>query len=468
MPVRTSARGGVDVELRALGALTPVSRAGGQGRVYAPDAGARLASVALVVKLYRRRPVADSGVTLAEMVGWGRGLAVEERRRLYRLCAWPLATVSSEEQLTGILMQDLRERFELPFVMPSGRVSPVMLQLEHLLGADDYLQQRGRPQLLDTRLRAALAERIADAFAFLHARSVVVSDVSPSNLLIALGSAGPEVALIDCDSMVFRGSQALASVETADWQLPARFREPPLTRAADSYKLGLIVLRVFARSSDARELADHRAHVPAGLHGMLERALSPEPENRPGARAWEMALRRARADEHLMRRHPGPRPPLRPLRRRLSYEAPGAHAARSRRTRSMGAAVAPRPARAGGGGGLAGGSWNVFTAAWLVAGLLMLILFFHLLQSAAISNRLGGATEFRPRQAEYLLLGPRREASGSERLQGEEGVGEKEQRRNGEDRAASSDGNAASGRHQGRSNRLRAAATFALTSQPSR
>jgi hypothetical protein len=418
------AGGGVDVELRSLGALAPVSRPGGQGRVYAPSDWARLSSVPLVVKLYRMGSAVGSGM-LGEMVAWGRGLPIAERRRLYRLSAWPLATVSSNGTLAGILMQDLRERFELPFVMPSGRVSPVMLQLEHLLGPDDYLQQRGRPQRLDTRVRAAVAERIVSAFAFLHGHGVVVSDVSPSNLLIALGSAGPEAALIDCDSMVFRGCQALPSVETADWQIPAHFVERPLTRAADAYKLGLIVLRVFARSSDARELEGHRAHVPARLHRMLERALSPVAANRPAAREWELALRQVRADEHLTRRHPGPRPPLRRPARRASHGAPSSHDATNQRTPPLGAPSAPRPAYAGGHAGrLEGGPGSVFTAVWLVAGILSLILFFHLLQVAASPARVSpGAVESRPGQTEYRLLGPGRETRGSEPVQGEERVG---------------------------------------------
>ncbi|HTU80253.1 MAG TPA: hypothetical protein VMF09_16000 [Solirubrobacteraceae bacterium] len=426
-PARAVAGGGVDVELSRLGALTPVSRAGGQGRVYAPSEGPRLSSVPLVVKLYRTTRGPGCGARIGEMVAWGRGLAAEERRRLYRSCAWPLASVSSDGAFAGILMQDLRERFELPFVMPSGRVSPVMLALEHVLGPDDYLQQRGRPQRLDTRLRAAIAERIAAAFAFLHARDVVVSDVSPSNLLIALAGAGPEVALIDCDSMVFRGRQALPSVQTADWQIPASFGEQPLTRAADGYKLGLIVLRVFARASDARGLEDHRAHVPAQLHGMLERALSPAPASRPAAREWELALRGVRADEHLARRHPGPRPPLRSPARRASREAPGGYGAWRPRAGPPGATAAARPLRARGrtgarAGGLEGGSWSVFTAAWLVAGILTLVLFFRLLESAATPTRVNAGTESRVRQGEYLVLGPDREARRAEPAQGEAGA----------------------------------------------
>ncbi len=150
-------------------------------------------------------------------------------------------------------MRDVSGRFAAPFVMPSGRRESVLLTLEHLLGADDYLQMRGLGVRLDTFTRAEVAERICEALAFLHRHAIVASDIAPNNLLVAFGAGDePEVCFIDCDSMVFHGRQALTSVQTGDWDIPAAFGESPDTRAADAYKLGLVVLRLFARSHDAR------------------------------------------------------------------------------------------------------------------------------------------------------------------------------------------------------------------------
>ena len=89
------------------------------------------------------------------MVAWGHGLGPEERRQLHRVAAWPLATVTAKGELAGIVMQDVRDRFELPFLMPSGRVANVMLQLEHLLGPDDFLRRAASQIPLDTLTRAA-------------------------------------------------------------------------------------------------------------------------------------------------------------------------------------------------------------------------------------------------------------------------------------------------------------------------
>ena len=214
--------------------------------------------------------------------------------------------------------------------MPSGRRERVLLTLEHLLGTDAYLQMRGLGVRLDTFTRAEVAERICDALAFLHRHAIVASDIAPNNLLVAFGAGDePEVCFIDCDSMVFHGRQALASVQTGDWEIPAAFAESPGTRAADAYKLGLVVLRLFARSHDARAAGPHLQHVPAELRGLLARSLAADAVNRPPAGEWQRALRGALADGRLNERYPGPRrrggvlAPARTGQRRGCAAAPG-------------------------------------------------------------------------------------------------------------------------------------------------
>ncbi len=426
------------VELDELGPLTAISRRGGQGRVYAPARVPTLKGVhpgrigsRPVVKLYHGPPPPGAGGALEAMVQWSRRLAPSQRELLYRVSAWPLATITCAGALAGIAMQDVRGRFEVPFHMPSGRTAEVLLQLEHLLEPDAYLALRGQPVTVDTRMRARVAERISAAFAYLHRHAIVVSDVSPSNLLISFADAEPEVCLIDCDSMVFRGRRALTSVETGDWQMPPGFAEPPYTRAADAYKLGLLVLRLFARSHDARRLEPHRHHVPAELQGLLARALSADAPNRPPAGELQLALRRTIADGALARRYPGPerqpagapaaraigddaRPPARsqPARARAA-QGPRRVGARNPAT-PRGRAAAPRGARraaTGRGGRPAAhlGPSRAFTVVWLVTGLLLLVLFAHLVQSEAVSasGAPGRSTGFGPGSGVFLRqVGP--------------------------------------------------------------
>ncbi len=297
------------IALEAFGELAPISRLGGQGRVHRPArTPPALGPGPLVVKLYRRAPPLAAAQVLSEMVAWRRSLEYQQRLRLEHLAAWPLAVVSAAGEPVGIAMRDVSQRFAVPFVMPSGRREHVLLALEHLLGADGYLQMRGLGVWLDTAMRALVAERISIALAFLHRHAIVASDLAPSNLLISFGARGPAACFIDCDSMVFRGRQALTSVETGDWNMPAGYGEPAATRGADAYKLGLVVLRLFARCHDARALQPHSEHVPAPLRPLLARALAADARNRPPAGEWQRALRQLVADRHINGRYPGPAP----------------------------------------------------------------------------------------------------------------------------------------------------------------
>lgn len=306
-----------DLPLEAFGNLTPVARAGGQGRVYRPArVPPELGSGPVVVKLYHRPPPDGAVDVLAEMAGWGASLDPRRRAGLHRLTAWPLATVSSRGRLVGIAMRDVSGRFGVPFLMPSGRAQPVLLALEHLLGGDWYLQRRGLPVPLNTDTRLWVAERISSAMAVLHQQAIVVGDLAPSNLLVTFGR-GLEVCFIDCDSMVFHGRRALTAVETGDWNVP--LDEPSDTRAADAYKLGLVILRLFSRTYDARALESHVRHVPAPLRPLLARSLGPDPAGRPPAAQWQRALAHVGAAGGLSERYPGPArtppsPPPRPPR----------------------------------------------------------------------------------------------------------------------------------------------------------
>jgi serine/threonine protein kinase len=297
------------VRLEELGELVPVGRAGGQGRVYRPPRfPAGLGAGPMVVKLYRRQPSVEAVGVLLQMIAWSRALAAEQRTQLHWMSAWPTALVWAAEGPVGIAMHDVSGRFEVPFLMPSGRRQRVLLSLEHLLGGDEYLQLRGLPIRLDTLSRTEVAERISAALAFLHRSGIVASDIAPNNLLIGWRGREPEVCFIDCDSMVFHGRQALAAVETADWQIPAAFSEPPRTRAADAYKLGLVVLRLLTRSHDARDPRGHLHRVPTELRPLLLRALNADAANRPPAGEWQRALREAYARGGLNERFAGPRP----------------------------------------------------------------------------------------------------------------------------------------------------------------
>ena len=393
-----------------LGELVPISRFGGQGRVYRPAAvPAGLGAEPVVVKLYRRPPPAGAGDVLTEMVAWAHLLPDEQRAALHELAAWPLAVVRAGSGAAGIVMRDVTARFAAPFVMPSGRRERVLLTLEHLLGTDAYLQMRGLGVRLDTFTRAEVAERICDAIAFLHRHAIVASDIAPNNLLVAFGAGDePEVCFIDCDSMVFHGRSALTSVQTGDWEIPAAFAESPGTRAADAYKLGLVVLRLFARSHDARAPAPifstFRLSCAACSPGRSPPTPStdPPPANGSGRCAGRLPTVASTSATPAPRRHGG------------SWRPRDRSALRVRRqTRGRWLECASAGARAAGGHGTSarpafpgvqvnGALWlrRAVVVAWIVAGTAVLLLVLSRLFAAAIpvpdSGNAGAGSQFGP------------------------------------------------------------------------
>ena len=363
------------LQVDAFGELEPVSRPGGQGRVYRPAlAPSELGPEPIVVKLYRRPPSMAAAHVLGEMVAWSGSLEVQERARLRQVAAWPLAVVYSGPMPVGIALEDVSGRFAAPFVMPSGRRERVLMALEHLLGDDSYLELRGLGVRLDADMRARVAERICEALGYLHRQGIVASDIAPSNLLVSFGVGEPSVCFIDCDSMVFRGRQALAPVETGDWNVP--FDEPLGTRAADAYKLGLIVLRLFARSHDARTVEPHLRHVPSELRGLLVRALGADAVNRPPTGEWQLALRQVLARGQLGERYPGPAPRV----RAVAPASVGVRAPAPLGVRAPAVAPAP-PARR-----RTGPVWlqPAVVVLWLLAGTAVLALILSRLFAAAV------------------------------------------------------------------------------------
>ena len=216
--------------------------------------------------------------------------------------------------------------------------------------------------------------------AFLHRHGIAASDIAPNNLLVSFRSA-TEVCFIDCDSMVFRGRGALPSVQTGDWDVP--FAERPDTRAADAYKLGLLILRLFARSHDARAPAPHLRYVPVELRDLLYRSLGEAGVNRPTAGEWQRALHGLLADGGLDERYPGPTPA--PRVGVAGAAAPPAGAVRP----CVRHAPAPRgPARHAPAPAVApaAGQWlqRSVVVLWILAGSIVLLLVLSRLFAAAV------------------------------------------------------------------------------------
>jgi DNA-binding helix-hairpin-helix protein with protein kinase domain len=129
----------------------------------------------------------------------------------------------------------------------------------------------------------AVAHTLAGHVAALHARGLVLGDVSPNNIVV--GRAG-RLTFLDCDSMQFvapgTGERFACRMQTPEYAAPELQREPlaAFTTASDCYALALLVLRLL------REF-------PPGVLELSRRTFGEGrelPAARPSAAEWRDAL----------------------------------------------------------------------------------------------------------------------------------------------------------------------------------
>ncbi|MBV8347687.1 MAG: hypothetical protein JOZ49_09175 [Mycolicibacterium sp.] len=274
------------IERSCLGALTKIGQ-GGQGVVYsAPSVTTRFAA-SMVYKEYKPHVrTAELNVSaLSAMPTFLESLPYAEGERLVSCAAWPCAVVEDHGATTGFVMPMIPDRFFTRLTTVMG-VSKVSAEFQHLLNPTHMLAQRGIS--ITDEQRYDLLREVASSLAFLHKNGVCVGDISPKNLLFCLSPA-PAVYFIDCDAMRVNGQSALLQRETSDWEVP-RAGEEPATNYSDTYKLGLLALRLLAGDQYPRDPGFLPAATPAILRQVVVETLTRPPEKRPPPAAWTYAL----------------------------------------------------------------------------------------------------------------------------------------------------------------------------------
>ena len=140
---------------------------------------------------------------------------------------------------------------------------------------------------LDDAQRYTLLRETASALAFLHKHGVCVGDISPKNLLFSL-TPHEAVYFIDCDGMRINTVSALPQVETPGWNAPPG--EELATIYTDTYKLGLLALRLLTGDQDTTNPGHLPATTPAQLRQIITDTLTNQPHQRPLPEAWTSVL----------------------------------------------------------------------------------------------------------------------------------------------------------------------------------
>ncbi|SOB83760.1 hypothetical protein [Streptomyces sp. 1331.2] len=223
------------------------------------------------------------GPALDAMVEFVPGLPTETGLWLCERLAWPAAVVLDDRGRCGILMRLVPDGF----FIDSPQAGRNLAGFQFLLNDEGYLRRVGISITVEQRLQLLLD--LSRTLAGLHRLGVVVGDLSPKNVLFRLG-AEPSCFLIDCDAMRVDGRDALDQRETPDWSLPQG--EPLATGRGDSYKFGLLVVRLLAGEQDSRDTGAVGA-LSADLGRLAAAAIGTDPARRPELADWERPLLRA-------------------------------------------------------------------------------------------------------------------------------------------------------------------------------
>jgi len=276
------------IERDRLGVLTKIGQ-GGQGVVYgAPNVTTKFAA-SMVYKEYKAATLAAIDFTaLAAMPALvEESLSYADGERLVSVAAWPCAIVADEGGSTGFVMPAIPQEFFISLTTVKGE-STSTAEFQHLLNHSSVLAARGIT--VDEVQRYSLLREVASGLAFLHKHGVCVGDISPKNLLFSL-APHEAVYFIDCDAMRINGVSALTQVETPGWTVPAG--EDLATIYSDTYKLGLLGLRLLAGDHDTTNPAHLPSTTPGLLRQIITETLTRQPQSRPLPEAWSYVLGQA-------------------------------------------------------------------------------------------------------------------------------------------------------------------------------
>ena len=275
----------VDISSLVLGAELG---SGGQGRVVAVENYLIDGKWPAALKTYGGA-VKLNAAALEKIVAFPDQLHRNDRDWLLGVSSWPWAVAMDHGTVRGFLMRVVPDVYRFNFMTVTQGSKAILSTVEFLLNSDDYVSRSGIS--ISERDRLNLLGALAESMSRLHALGVVIGDVSPKNLLFNLNSYSG-CFLIDCNAVVLRGDSALEQVDTPEWEVPPS--EKKGTEASDSYKFGLLALRLFARDQSARDPSAISA-LSAELGRLATLSQDHDPHSRPAPGSWVPAIQSAAA-----------------------------------------------------------------------------------------------------------------------------------------------------------------------------
>ena len=266
--------------------LGPVLGSGGQGQVRAVSNYRIDDKWPAVLKTYNGSVNLDVR-GLEKIAAFPDRLHRNDRDWLLGVSAWPWAIAMDGGTVRGFLMRAVPDIYRFNFMTVTQGSKAMLSTVEFLLNTDDYVSRSGIS--ISEQGRLNLLGTLADAMSRLHALGIVIGDVSPKNLLFNLSSY-VSCFFIDCDAIRLHGECALEQIDTPEWEVPPG--EEKGTEGSDSYKFGLLAIRLFARDQSSRDGAALSA-LSAELGALAGRSQDRDPAGRPAPGSWVSAIQSA-------------------------------------------------------------------------------------------------------------------------------------------------------------------------------
>jgi serine/threonine protein kinase len=273
------------VEISSL-RLGAVLGSGGQGKVVAVDNYLIDNKWPAALKTY-------SGAVNVNVHGLERITAFPDqlhrnnRDWLMDVSSWPWAIATDNGLARGFLMRVVPSVYRFNFMTVTQGSRALLSTVEFLLNPDDYVSRAGIS--ISERDRLNLLGALAETVSRLHALGVIIGDLSPKNVLFNLNSYA-SCFIIDCDAVALHGESALEQVDTPEWEVPRG--EEKGTEASDSYKFGLLAIRLFARDQSSRDASAVSAVSPE-MGRLATLSQDPDPLKRPTPGNWVSAIQTA-------------------------------------------------------------------------------------------------------------------------------------------------------------------------------
>ena len=280
------------IERRDLGHLTVLSDDGGQGIIYRFSKTINTSTgnrADLLYKEYRSEHLGevDSSALLA-LVDLAQRLSSADRAKIVTRCALPIHLVYDSGTFRGFTMPCAPNSYYQPMQFGQGS-ERTLAEVQYLLNSEQYTARRGLSVSDGQRLK--ILHDTAVSLLYFHTLGLTVGDFSAKNLVFRV-SGEPSTLFLDADAMRLHGRSALPQAESPGWMVAEISSEELGTRASDSYKIGLLAGRLFARDQYTKSV-DKLRLVNSNLADIARRSLASEPSSRPSTLEWATATKKA-------------------------------------------------------------------------------------------------------------------------------------------------------------------------------